>query len=459
LSPDHRLLLSDALPTDILILSNGPGELATWVQPVVRTLRQRCTDDRHALRISIVLSPCANASGQEAAIAQRFPEVDRVQSAMHFFPFLLWGKTLENWDWHARGLVLFLGGDQFFPLVIGKRLGYKTILYVEWEARWHAWGDRFAIMQPSILKAVAPQHRHKFTLVGDLMAEAQANLPDRPSAVPPEAPPSGIEVDSAGQDRAGQNLPVPSPGDLAHLSSPLIALLPGSKPLKLFPGVPLTLAIAEHIQAANPHARFVIPVAPTLELTQLAAYANPQVNTAISQFGWSSATLVTPVDQRPYLQTPAGLRVELWTDFPAYELLRTCDLCLTTVGANTAELGALTVPMLVLIPTQQLHLMKAWDGLPGLLVSLPGVGDRLARWFSAQALKRAGRFAWPNIWAQSEIVPELVGALQPAAVAAIALDYLAHPEKLQAMRTKLRQVRGEPGAAEKLVQIVQEELS
>ncbi len=203
----------------------------------------------------------------------------------------------------------------------------------------------------------------------------------------------------------------------------------------------------------------MIPVAPTLDLAQLAAYANPQVNGAIAQFGWASATLVTPLDQRPYLQTPAGLQVELWTDFPAYDLLRTCDLCLTTVGANTAELGALTVPMLVLIPTQQLHLMKAWDGLPGLLVNLPGLGDRLARWLSAQALKRAGRFAWPNIWAQAEIVPELVGALQPAAVAAIVLDYLAHPEKLQAMQTKLRQVRGEPGAAEKLVHLIQEELA
>ncbi len=220
------------MPTDILILSNGPGELSTWVQPVVRTLRQRCTDDRHALRISIVLSPCANASGQEAAIAQRFPEVDRVQSAMHFFPFLLWGKTVDNWDWHPRGLVLFLGGDQFFPLVIGKRLGYKTLLYVEWAARWHAWGDRFAMMQPSILNTVAPRHRHKFTLVGDLMAEAQSNSPAVASQSNSPAAASGM----------------PSP----DCPAPRIALLPGSKPLKLFPGVPLTLAIAEQIHRRTP---------------------------------------------------------------------------------------------------------------------------------------------------------------------------------------------------------------
>jgi lipid-A-disaccharide synthase len=39
------------------------------------------------------------------------------------------------------------------------------------------------------------------------------------------------------------------------------------------------------------------------------------------------------------------------------------SLCLTTVGANTAELGSLAVPMIVLLPTQQLDAMRAWDGL------------------------------------------------------------------------------------------------
>ncbi|MBO0351648.1 hypothetical protein J0895_21700 [Phormidium pseudopriestleyi FRX01] len=29
---------------DIVILSNGPGELATWVRPVVRALRQQLGD-------------------------------------------------------------------------------------------------------------------------------------------------------------------------------------------------------------------------------------------------------------------------------------------------------------------------------------------------------------------------------------------------------------------------------
>ena len=132
---------------DILILSNGPGEVTTWVRPVVQALRQQLGDDRSKIRISVVLSPCPNASGKEAALAQSYPQVDRVQSAEHFWQFLLLGKTKENWDWRTRGVVLFLGGDQLFPVLIGKRLGYRTVVYAEWDTRWHRWIDRFGIMK------------------------------------------------------------------------------------------------------------------------------------------------------------------------------------------------------------------------------------------------------------------------------------------------------------------------
>jgi len=133
---------------DILILSNGPGEVTTWVRPVVKALRQQLGCDRTFVRISVILSPCPNATGKEAQIVQSYPEVDRVQGAEHFFPFLLWGKTAENWDWRDRGVVVFLGGDQFFPVVIGSRLGYRTVVYAEWDARWHRWIDRFGVMKP-----------------------------------------------------------------------------------------------------------------------------------------------------------------------------------------------------------------------------------------------------------------------------------------------------------------------
>ena len=150
--------------------------------------------------------------------------------------------------------------------------------------------------------------------------------------------------------------------------------------------------------------------------------------------------------------------MELIQENPAYHLLSQCCLCLTTVGANTAELGALAVPMIVLLPLQQLDAMRSWDGLPGILANLPGVGSSFAKLINWWMAKNKGLFAWPNIWAQEEIVPELVGNLQPEAVGEMVLDLLENPGKLDAMRDKLRSVRGESGAAKKLAILVREEL-
>ncbi len=418
-------------PLDILILSNGPGELTTWVRPVVRAIRQCMGDDRQQMRISLVLSPCPNASGREVAIAQTYPEIDRVQGAEHFFSFLLWGKTAEGWDWRDRGVVVFLGGDQLFPVVIGKRLGYSTVVYGEWETRWHAWIDRFGVMKPELIDRVAPKYAHKLTVVGDLMAEAAAFQSEQ------------LKISELLQIEEGQDL---------------IGLLVGSKPSKLAQGVPLCLAIAHHLHAICPQTKFVIPVAPALDLLTLAKFADPIQNPIASAFGNPAAELVQ-TQGSAYLKTSEGLQVSLWTESPAYSLLSQCRLCFTTVGANTAELGSLGVPMVVMLPTQQLDAMRAWDGLPGLLANLPGVGTLFAKLINAcflWYLRTHRLLAWPNIWAGEAIVPELWGHLQPQQVAEVGIDWLHHPEKLEQISHKLRQIRGEAGAAQKLAQLVKQ---
>jgi lipid A disaccharide synthetase len=416
------------MSVDILILSNGPGELATWVRPAVQALRQQLANRGTEARISVVLSPCPHATGKEAEIASNYPEVDRVQAPEHFLRFLLSGKTAENWDWYKTGVVLFLGGDQFFTVVIGKRLKYRTVTYAEWDARWYRWIDKFAAMKPEVFAKVPQKYADKFTVVGDLIAE----VGDRKSEAKDSAPP----------------LP----------KTELIGLLPGSKAAKLALGVPLCLAIAQSIHRIRPQTRFVIPVAPTLDVQTLARFADPEQNPCLHLFANASAEL--HLTESPFLQTANGLQIELWTQTPAYDLLSECSLCLTTVGANTAELGSLAVPMIVLIPTQQLDAMKAWDGLPGLLANLPLVGSVFAtaiNWLILQ-LGKGKLYAWPNIWAGEEIVPELVGRLEADVVAHLAIDYLSNPDKLARMGDRLRSVRGESGAAQKIAELVYEEV-
>ncbi|MDJ0659661.1 MAG: lipid-A-disaccharide synthase [Crocosphaera sp.] len=414
-------------PLDILILSNGPGEITTWVRPVVKSLRQQLGDDSTQMRISVMLSPCPHSTGQEAAIARGYPEVDRVQSSEHFFSFLLSGKTVDNWHWREQGVVLFLGGDQFYALMIGGRLGYRTVIYAEWEARWYRWLDCFAVMNQRVIDAVPDPYRHKLRIVGDLMADF-----------------SPISLNFA---------------DMA--AHPVIGILPGSKAGKLTQGVPLCLAIAQQIYQQKTQTRFILPIAPTIDRETLVRFADPQHNPFVMKMGGVSGKLIVKNEnneEKYYLQTPTGLNIQLISQFPAHEHLRQCCLALTTVGANTAELGALGIPMIVLLPTQQLDAMRTWDGIPGILANLPIVGSQLAKLINKRVVKTGRLFAWPNIWAKEEIVPELKGELQAETVAALVLDWLNNPSKLNKIHHRLLQVRGQPGAAKKIAQIVQKQL-
>ena len=410
-------------PIDIVILSNGPGEVATWVRPVVNRLSEVLGEQSDRVRISVLLSPCPHSTGKEMAIASSYPQIDRVLAASDFFSFLLWGKTKDNWQWHETGIVVFLGGDQFYTVAVSKRLGYSSLIYAEWDARWYRFVDCFAARNQTVIDRVPQFYRHKFTVVGDLMADV------------------ALEVDRESADNQSD--------------VPLIGLLVGSKPAKLSQGVPLCMAIADKIQQLQPQARFVIPVAPTLNLSTVGKYADEQSNPLISSLGNVTGKITeATAEQTPYLITSGGTKIQLVTEFPVYETLINCQLCLTTVGANTAELTALKIPMIVLLPTQQLDAMRSWDGLPGILANLPGVGSAFAKLINWLVLRQGRLFAWPNIWAGEEIVPELVGKLEPETVAKLALDYLENPAKLQAMRDRLTAVCGATGAAKQIADII-----
>jgi len=98
-------------------------------------LREQLGDDRSGPHFSgtIALSHAGGSSDRTEL------QVDRVQAAEHFWQFCYGERRPE--EWRDRG-VLFLGGDQFFPVVIGLRLGYRTVVYAV-GSRWHRSIDRF----------------------------------------------------------------------------------------------------------------------------------------------------------------------------------------------------------------------------------------------------------------------------------------------------------------------------
>ncbi|MEN9205950.1 MAG: hypothetical protein Q6K70_09100 [Thermostichales cyanobacterium DRC_bins_46] len=520
--------LTNTAAMDVVILSNGPGELVTWVRPVVVELRQQLPQ----ARLSLILAPCAHASGQERQIAQDYLRVDRIQDADYFFSFLLTGETEERWDWAPQGVVLFLGGDQFFAVWIARRLGFRCVVYGEHEARWAAWVDAFGVRTDSIRQRLGKRWFPKTTVVGDLMqdgvlqaqrsptvvlpgwylpvaatsAEAvaltpvQVQFPDpeattgivrpaSPSAktmpqplfdpldAPKTLPQELLETEKITQphpldpESTKPDLPRPSLARALPFlprgwmdrqsqgrSSFQVGLLPGSKPAKLGILMPFLLNVADELRRILPNVRFVIPVAPGLTLEKLASYAQVSTNPDVS-VAYGSTAVVERSSAGIQLVTPGGAAVTLWPAFPPYSLLAHCDLCLTTVGANTAELSYLGVPMIVVLPLNRLDVMRAWDGIPGLLVRLPGLGSLLARVINWIALKTLGLLAWPNIWAGREVIPERRGHLYPLEIAQLAADLLRDPQRLSQMRADLAALRGEGGAAARLVTLVGQQMA
>jgi lipid-A-disaccharide synthase len=408
--------------TDILILSNAPGELTTWVFPFLKALdiaqrsQQPDLTNFQKTRISISLSPCQNASGREAQLAQSFPNVDRVLSQEQFFDFLLWGRT-PNWEWAKQGIVVFLGGDQFFAIAIAKRLGYKTLIYAEWEARWSRWADLFAVRNQAVFDKIPTEFRAKATVIGDLM------------------------IDQSNQEETLSN----------SLPANRICFMPGSKGHKLQVGAPLVVAIADILHQKRPDLELAIILAPTTTPETLAKYTQTSFPTADSD--GAKADIFDG-----NLVTAKGTVIKIHREFPAHNFIKSNQLCITTVGANTAELAALNQPMLVLLPTNFADTKVGWDGLLGLIASAPLLGKGLGILINAvlisQIQKRGQLLAWPNIWAGEAIVPELWGKLIPTQVATEILSYLDRPDELSKMRDRLKAVCGEAGAASLLAAMV-----
>jgi hypothetical protein len=112
--------------------------------------------------------------------------------------------------------------------------------------------------------------------------------------------------------------------------------------------------------------------------------------------------------------------------------------------------------MIVLVPTQHLHVMQAWDGGIGILARLPILRWLLGVALTAWRMRHHGFLAWPNISAGRAVVPERVGPITPAQIAQEAADWLAQPERLEGMRDDLRSLRGQPGAVAALAGMVRE---
>ena len=407
----------------VVIISNGPGELATWVRPVVNQLKKinesLCNEDKLDFNLRLVLVPCPNATGKEFQVAKSWNQFELITTSNSFWKLLIKPSSIANWP--KKGIVIFLGGDQFWSILLAKRLGYVNITYAEWISRWPQWTNKIAAMNKKVKELIPKRHKYKCTVIGDLMADIKLN--------------SGLL--------------------LKNKSKHYIALLPGSKKAKLSVGIPFFLEMADHIAKADKNINFVIPIAPTTNKNEYLFFQSEK--NPITKYYSSKIKNIKNIKNSVFdyeIETSKNTKIYLVKKNPCYEILKGCDLAITTVGANTAELAAINLPMLVVLPTQHLNMMNAWDGILGVIGKVSFINKFLSLIVKYLYFKKKKFFAWPNIKAKRMLVPERIGNVIPKEIAREVLFLLKNKDQLKIMSNNLLKERGEKGATEKLASII-----
>lgn len=397
----------------ITMISNGPGELATWVRPVVQVLRTALPEAR--LRIALV--PCPYASGNEAETIASWGGDIEVWKPEETLRHLFLGGVRP----HA-GVVLFMGGDQAFGVLLAKRLRQSLLMYTETTGRWAPFVSRFLTSDSDVSVRLQKKRvpAEKVAMVGNLMVDAVRR--DRDPR----------------QTRFALGL---------NSDSMVIGLLPGSKPFKVKFITPLLLRAAELMHAENPELQFVLHQSPWTPLAQIAEAASNERYAAVT--GGTTAKLVTH-DDRATLVTPLGAQIRVLP--PEHHLagMAIADLALTVPGTNTAELAILGVPMLVLLPLNKPEEIPL-DGLPGHVGRIPVLGKWLKRQLVQAVARRTSFTALPNVRAGRMVTPELKGVFPPEEVSRTALELLASPSRRRDIMLDLSHAMGPAGAAEAVV--------
>ncbi len=399
-------------PYQVVLVSNGPGELYTWVRPVLDALRRRDP----LVRVAISLVPCQFAGGNEAAIARTFAP-DLVTTPAQYLRAAAVGAAPEGLSAEpGRGVVIGLGGNAALTVALGRRLGHPAYRY-SFEPHW----------QRGLTALLVPDERV------------------RTRAVRAGAPAGAVRVvGNLVADAVDEATPAASPG------SPHVLLFAGSRDAFAVHLIPLLIAVVDRLRAALPGARFVWPVSRLLRPDTIAAGV---AGRHAATLGGVAGSLVDDGPTRAVI-TPGGGRLELVPEEERYAHMRAADLALTIPGTNTLELGIAGVPSLVLLPLNQPELIPL-EGAGHWLGLVPLVGKYLKRHavrMFVNGLKVP--VSLPNRLSGEELMVELSGHVDPARVAEAVLRLLADPTDLAARRSRLHATMPRRGAAAALLDAV-----
>lgn len=392
---DHR--------AQVVVTINGPGEISGWLVPFAHALKA----GHPGVRICVALLPCAFAARSELSLLMSFPFVDAACSVRQSLALIFGGRVPVGFDQSDSSIVLHMGGDPTWTWLLAKRLKQPCFAYVE---NSFLLQNRFQRVFFAGLQLIPESRRPANSMVvGDLVVDAAwLTCPDRQ----------------------------PAPR-----SAPVVGLYPGSRDYLVTYTLPF---LAEVVDLVSQRMSLRWQLAKADFLSSAFLRNIPDVNDGRSIAGqnlrWSDGG-----DGDGVLMTKLGNRIEIVSHQNASSL---ATLAITIPGTATAELAALGIPMIVILPLMESDKVPI-PGPMNYADRIPLIGRYIKRVLAHLMVSRLRYTAQPNRRAGSMVVPELIGYLTPEAVAVKVVEVLG--TDTDDMSERLQQIMGKRGAAHALV--------
>ncbi len=417
----------------IAITSNGPGEFAGWVRPLVAALYRLAPD----VDVTLVFVPDDFATGREPAVAQQLFRHARIVTPPQYVRFAL-GRPLAHGPARVDA-VQYLGGDLMHAARVRARLGGAAYAY------------KFA------RKADARHLARAFALDASNAATLAANgIPAERIAIV-----GNLAIDGALGEAAGLFAHDGEPGAVrgvaltndvsAAVAAPegaasrTVLFMPGTRKNEVANMVPLFLAAALRLRTLRPELRAVFALSPFT--------GEDELDRALAAGGhrnaWGARGRVIGTGDAIALQAAAG-----GAPFPVVrEAMRHAPharLAVTLPGTKCIELAALGVPAIVCVPLNAPEVVVI-NGPLQYLDRLPFIGLPLKRAIVVGVDKRFAYTAQPNIDAGETLMPEMRGTLFPGDIARRIAAYAHDDEGRARDAARLRALyAAHVGAAERM---------
>ena len=372
----------------LVVVTNGPGELMGWVRPFLRAALQAAP----ALKTTIVFVPCTYATGREPAQAKALFPSATVVDARRYAGFLL-GRKIEGLQ-RCAGALQYLGGDLFHALTIAKRLGLAAMTYKFSKRAYARAFARFFALDEANAAALARDGapRERVRIVGNLVPDSVLGSVSR------DRPPPGI----------GEG----------------VCMMPGSRPAELKYMLPFFLSVARSLKRRQPCLNVSFAISPFNTAAELKAavegVADPAFGGVRGRLQGDGSAIAVQNDEFP---------VDRSED---YRTLARAQLVITIPGTKCLEAAVLGRPTLVTVPHNRMDEI-ALSGIGGYLHYLPLIGRPLKARLALMFERRFRFVAQPNMDAGRLIAPEMRGVLSPADVSTQAARLLEDLPALRAM--------------------------